>query len=690
MKLFYNHILLLLALAVAMLLTRCSNNEIEPLPADQKQLTVSLVTTTLKESATRATEVGDYDNAKNENAIRKVDVFFYRGETQVWYAEQTVYDVNSKKAVIAVPSSKETLFDGTQSYDVYIVVNGPTRAEMEGKSLADLKNVVLTPSNTGFDFSLTNRKSNPTQFVMDGMLAGKTVSLTSPHIGTVNVARAASKIRVRILKGEKISQYIPTDGTSGATPLISVKNYNTYGALMQGRTQVPEGFHSDADYTTMNVFYMQSLNLPGISHPYPIYSYENDWSTDRSKETYVMIRVPLKVPAGAPEFTYYYYKVPVNFQKPEGPQNDMEKDFYRLKRNHLYDIEVFINKLGGTVDNPVELTGNYVIKDWTTQQVAVAIAQQHYLFVSPQASKMQNVTTTVLSYSSSKLPVSVSDIKASYTYTDAATGEETTTSYPNGTTGTGTPTTPPTDGSVKVYIDYPSAGRITVVSAVPVNNVPKDISFTVSNGITALNQVVKITQYPANYITDQQGIYSSRRPYGFRPSYEPALKNAAMYIITANSPDGTSIIGYPPLDANGYTSAAAEVSNLVSPSFQLASQLGASPQTYYDIGVTNVWSAYYQQYYNAPSALQSCKDYTETTVVDGKEITYSDWRLPTEAEIALVNKMQTTSGSAVTSIMTGDFYWDSYKTNGPYRMYGTATKGPNDRAYVRCVRDVKN
>ena len=43
MKLFYNHILLLLALAVAMLLTRCSNNEIEPLPAAQKQLTVSLL-----------------------------------------------------------------------------------------------------------------------------------------------------------------------------------------------------------------------------------------------------------------------------------------------------------------------------------------------------------------------------------------------------------------------------------------------------------------------------------------------------------------------------------------------------------------------------------------------------------------------------------------------------------------------
>jgi hypothetical protein len=88
---------------MAMLLTQCSNNEIEPLPADQKQLTVSLVTTAPKESSTRAGEVGDYDNAENENAIRKVDVFFYQGETQVWYAEQTVYDVNSKKAVIAVP-----------------------------------------------------------------------------------------------------------------------------------------------------------------------------------------------------------------------------------------------------------------------------------------------------------------------------------------------------------------------------------------------------------------------------------------------------------------------------------------------------------------------------------------------------------------------------------------------------------
>lgn len=656
MKLFYNSIFSLITLTMAMLLAQCSNNEIEPLPADQKQLTVSLVTTAPKESSTRAGEVGDYDNAENENAIRKVDVFFYQGETQVWYAEQTVYDVNSKKAVIAVPSSQEALFDGTQSYDVYIVVNGPSRAEMEGKSLADLKNVVLTPSNTGFDFSLTNRKSNPAQFVMDGMLAGKAVSLASPHIGTVDLARAASKIRIRILKGEKISQYIPTDGTSGATPLISVKNYNTHGALMKGRTAVPETYHSDADYTPADVFYMPSLKLPGISHPYPIYSYENDWSTERSKETYVMVRVPLKVPAGASEFTYYYYKVPVNFQKPEGPQNDVEKDFYRLKRNHLYDIEVFINKLGGTVDNPVELTGNYVIKDWTTQQVAVAIAQQHYLFVSPQTSKMQNVTTTVLSYASSKLPITISNIAASYTYTDAATGKVTTIPY--------------NPANVTVYPDQPAMGQITVTSTIPTNNVPKDISFTVSNGITALNQVVKITQYPANYITDQQGIASNLRT-GFTPG--DGLNNKAMYIITANSPDGTSIIGFPPLDANGYTSTAAEVSNLVSPSFQLASQLGATQPSSFT------------------SAQQQCANYWEETVVNGITVRYTDWRLPTDAEIALVDKMQNQTGSVVKSIMTGKYYWDSSNiTNGGAHIMTGGSGGSSSSAYVRCVRDVKN
>lgn len=656
MKLFYNSIFSLITLTMAMLLTQCSNNEIEPLPADQKQLTVSLVTTAPKESSTRTAEVGDYDNAENENAIRKVDVFFYQGETQVWYAEQTVYDVNSKKAVIAVPSSQEALFDGTQSYDVYIVVNGPSRAEMEGKSLADLKNVVLTPSNTGFDFSLTNRKSNPAQFVMDGMLAGKAVSLASPHIGTVDLARAASKIRIRILKGEKISQYIPTDGTSGATPLISVKNYNTHGALMKGRTAVPETYHSDADYTPADVFYMPSLKLPGISHPYPIYSYEKDWSTDRSKETYVMVRVPLKVPAGASEFTYYYYKIPVNFQKPEGPQNDVEKDFYRLKRNHLYDIEVFINKLGGTVDNPVELTGNYVIKDWTTQQVAVAIAQQHYLFVSPQTSKMQNVTTTVLSYASSKLPITISNIAASYTYTDAATGKVTTIPY--------------NPANVTVYPDQPAMGQITVTSTIPTNNVPKDISFTVSNGITALNQVVKITQYPANYITDQQGIASNLRT-GFTPG--DGLNNKAMYIITANSPDGTSIIGFPPLDANGYTSTAAEVSNLVSPSFQLASQLGATQPSSFT------------------SAQQQCANYWEETVVNGITVRYTDWRLPTDAEIALVDKMQNQTGSVVKSIMTGKYYWDSSNiTNGGAHIMTGGSGGSSSSAYVRCVRDVKN
>ena len=176
--------------------------------------------------------MGDYDNAKNENAIRKVDVFFYRGETQVWYAEQVMYDASSKKAIIAVPSSKETLFDGTQSYDVYIVVNGPTRAEMEGKSLADLKNVVLTHSNTGFDFSLTNR--NPSDSVCNGWNAGRKNRIIGIADRNRNVARAAPD-QGKDIEGEISNIY--RRRTSGATPLISVKNYKHIRSVMQGRTK---------------------------------------------------------------------------------------------------------------------------------------------------------------------------------------------------------------------------------------------------------------------------------------------------------------------------------------------------------------------------------------------------------------------------------------------------------------------
>ena len=690
-----NTILFLYFCLFAVFFTSCIEENLQDCQKAEKSLSLELLVSSSIQTrgagygVTRATEPGDddwYDGLVdnngnvivpyNENKITTVDVFFYRGETQVWYPIDVAYSESSKKAIIPVRTIDEGYLD--QTYDIYVVVNSPfARSEMTGKTLSDLREMVL---NT--DFSATNRIQAQPQFVMDGSLTGQPVSYATPDIGTVQMRRAAAKIRVRILKGSAIDDLLDyngngipdfnegIDGSTGATPLVSVKNYNEQGALLQGGSIKQAGITSDGDndYRVANLLRPGKPQFAGISTPYPIYSYPNDWSNwtgdandNRDNETYIMLRIPLYVgpktpgmlPPDISQFTYFYYRVPVNSQRPDGPQNEDEKKFYRLDRNHLYDIQVTINQLGGTQENPVTLPGNYVIRDWTTQNIYADITAEHYLFVTPQITRMQNTATTVLSYSSSKLPVTISNIQASYTYTDAATGQTITTPY-----------NPP---NVTVEIDQPTQGKIRVTSPIPNNNVPKDISFTVSNGITTLNQIVRITQYPPNYITDQQGVRSN-----LRSQLDPAHNNRSMYITTASAPDGNSIIGFPP-DANGYTVNSAEVANMISPSFMSASQLGATSTMGYNSARTN------------------CYNYWEETIINGVTVRYDDWRLPTEAEIRLLDQMQHDPNSAVKIVMRGNYYWDAYNGNNAYRMSAPITNsGSPTSAHVRCVRDVKN
>lgn len=671
--------------------TSCVHEDMSTCEITGKSLSLELVVTTPIQTrdagygVTRATEPGDDDYypglvdnngnvivAYNENKISKVDVFFYNGETQVWYPDNVVYDPTTSKVVIPVRSADETYLN--KPYVIYVVANSSfSRTAMTGLTLTQLKELTLTT-----DFSSTNRIQPQPQLVMDGNLSVPTVNLSNPDLGTAEMRRAAAKIRVRILKGPLINELLDyngngipdneegIDGTSGATPLVSVKNYNEQGALLQGGA-IKQGLTSDADYRSANLLHRNNPEFIGITTPYPIYSYPNDWSDwsssgNKENETYIMLRVPLYVgektqgmpPPPTSALTYFYYRVPVNFQRPDGPQTADEKKFYRLDRNHLYDIVVTINQLGGTQESPVTLNGDYVVKDWTTQNVYVDITAQHYLFVTPQTSKMQNTATTILSYSSSKLPITVSNIQASYTYTDAATGETKTVYYD--------------PANVTVEIDRPGQGKIRVTSPIPVNNVPKDISFTVSNGIAALDQVVRITQYPPNYITDQQGIRSV-----LRDQLETQHNNKAMYITTASAPDGNSVIGFPPVDANGYTVNSAEVANMISPSFMAASQLGATTTMGYNAARTN------------------CANYWEETIVNGVTVRYDDWRLPTEAEIRMIDQMQHDPNSAVKIVMRGNYYWDAYSGNNAYQMSNPITySATSTSAHVRCVRDVKN
>lgn len=624
---------------------------------------------------TRATEIGDLGGEFNENDINRVDIFFYQDETLIWYPEDVYYEPVTGKAAINVPSDKESLFEDAK-YDIYVVVNGPSRTKMENKSLPELRDLVVTT-----DFGTTNRIAALAEFLMDGFMLDKEVSLASPDLGTIELKRAAAKLRIRILKGPVIDSYI--DGNSGATPLVATRNYNPKATLMQNSTIIPSNsLENDADFSPATSL-MTEGSFPGSKTPYPIYTYPNDWSIDRERETHAIIRMPLKTVDSDLDgikdgYRYYYYKVPINPQKPEGPQSEAEKAFYRVDRNLIYDVEVYINQLGSTDDDtPVTLAGNYTILNWNEQPVGIKIDQGHYLFVKPQYGDMMNTTTYVLDYSSSQLPITVSNIQASYTYTNI-NGVRQTVNYPTGSVKTGTPEVP-SDGSVWIYINQPTTGKITVTSVIPTNEVPKDISFTVSNGITIpnLNQPIRIRQLPQYYITSILGDRSNlSTDDGILPA---GYTNKSIYTLTSLSPSGTTITGFPPVnEVTKYTVNSQEVAEMVAPSFMVASELGAyGPTTYED------------------AAAMCAKYWEERPLINGvRTFRYEGWRLPTEAELQFIYDRQTSASGIVKSILRNTYYWDAYSGNDAYYMIGGTDTGTynatSKNAYVRCVRDVKN
>lgn len=103
----------------------------------------------------------------------------------------------------------------------------------------------------------------------------------------------------------------------------------------------------------------------------------------------------------------------------------------------------------------------------------------------------------------------------------------------------------------------------------------------------------------------------------------------------------------------------------------------------------NGYLRYYSSGQGRRYALHTCALYTETRVENGQEVILDDWRLPTRAEIQLIDQMQQ-QGTAVTEIMTGKYYWSGLSSAAIKITLPTASGNATSYwAHVRCVRDIK-
>jgi hypothetical protein len=147
-----------------------------------------------------------------------------------------------------------------------------------------------------------------------------------------------------------------------------------------------------------------------------------------------------------------------------------------------------------------------------------------------------------------------------------------------------------------------------------------------------------------------------------------SLDNPRMYHVHVTATSALYTVAIPKRDTNGYTESTPENSKLVSPSFMIASQLGAtlSPS-------------------NKTVAETHCAEYVEVTT-DGRR--FDDWRLPTASEIDIIINHQDVS-DAMAVVLTGANYYCAYNTDSKGNViYTKATGKSGSGVAVRCVRDV--
>lgn len=142
--------------------------------------------------------------------------------------------------------------------------------------------------------------------------------------------------------------------------------------------------------------------------------------------------------------------------------------------------------------------------------------------------------------------------------------------------------------------------------------------------------------------------------------------NSRMYHVRITASSGTYTLGKPRITSEGITDPGADNAELVSPSFMIASQLGA------------VFSRYLDSDYKdgIEMAASHCKEYVEVAK-DGT--VYDDWRLPTKAEIEIIARFQRVEGSAVDVVLGGRRYYSASEI--------VDLGQGNNGTFLRCIRD---
>ena len=646
----------------------------------------------------------------NENLVATADVFFFDADNgaRVHYQRIEGQSIQTSGEV-ALSLRKDEVQTGT--YDIYVIANY-TGASLSGvQTVEQLKELTMT---TAFKFP-TQANGYEDSFLMDGKKENVSGSALVGDIPVgIDLARAAAKIRVKINYGTAQDGTVYAPATTEGAPQKRMMNYATVSTLL---TEAEALTTAEERGLQSMVSYQDVTDNEAV-----FYSYANEWSfnpessqVDLYNESYILLNLPVMVTKpGEDPVTRYpnYYRVSLN--NGTGVQS--------LERNHFYDISVTVAANGsGEETVPVDLVGMLQVQDWQGVDINVGNEDAEFLEVNEEHIRINNANedNSLMFYSSSVVTrIVVSDVK----YVDKFGVERPITEngrdYPQGS----------------IYYPTVDWNRSEVEGAVTINsreliNVPKTFTLTITND-DGLSKTVYVEQYPLEYITSTQGWYSWRDYYtingrtyqgstyetfvrngrtsgegfdsrvvhsydideGSSTLYEysyndngrrsesrgnsSSLNNAHIYHVHITAASTEYKLGYPKI-TNGRTDGGNDNARVVSPSFMIASQLGAVNGSY----TIETAARHCENYGEATGVVWTSNNWGQATANYDNIKYYDDWRLPTEAELRIIARFQRTANSAIDVVLGGRNYWSAS---------GSINLGQgNSGTYLRCVRDVK-
>lgn len=650
----------------------------------------------------RATEDGVDD--LNENLITQAQVLIFDNtgvRTPDGYRSFT-FSQGKAEGIIASGNWKENtdLFNhgADAAYDIYVVANAHAGNESL-KNITTVEDLLSTVDEDAdiWKYELANTGSQTYQnkrFAMSGVSEDFIPqNVENEYTLSVPMERLAVKIEVNIsFNNDFKAKFDPTGFYS------NVRNYATRALLRADKEDnfSDRGLAGNQADDPMATAWQKDLDA--CTAKLILYTYPTNWGNNVLEETFVLLNIPgnyteTEDGTSTPEYKpSNYYKIPIRLG---------DVSAHQIHRNTIYRVNVTVDRLGQPqIDIPVELQPQYEVMPWSVVNIDVDGGDLNYLEILKDEVIMKNIATTDEQYFTSSSPVTAKVTEAYYY--DKYGQKQTIPTYQYSQYG------------ISMSPDPSIAGTLEINSNIPTNNGIRYIKVEVSNE-QGLTKNFTVKQYPLEYIVTVPGWYSYRDDFGctyevqgtgvtsgnrFQSKYydngriftyywrnntvregtdQGSKSNNKMYFVRITKTSDKYVLSVPALDADGYTEESAENNKLVAPAFMLASQLGTV------------------QAQSFSSAKEHCKQYAEKSLAG--EV-YNDWRLPTEAELLIIDKYQGMKESVIDRVLAGDKYWAASQNvmatnereywNGIVYNEGTIEDaGRNEEHFIRCIRTVK-